>query len=350
MIVHIDHLLSRLGQAHSTQLFSGEALAHVSEIARMLPMISGGLALECRLEEGASRVDFMVCCMRSDGGPKALSEGLESTREQLPGSLWDGVRAFSREWLSAQSPLSRVPIFWLEYDVVGAISEVPRPFPFVCIQEELSSGPSARRGSHRQQVEASRELAWHALEVLRGRQILPAVRHTVSRCFELLPESAEVEHVAPLDCRGSEAVRLVIGLPREQVGTYLDGIGWPGPRSQVEVLLRDWLPHLGYVEINVDAGEDGIAPTIGLSLPLPADTNVSWVHEVLQRMVEQGVCTPGKRDAVLAWSGSERVVLEGDRWPSKLCRTIGLKLVCRPNEPVTVKTYPYFECRFSLWG
>lgn len=348
MIVHIDELLRPLGTRMPRALVPEEALATVSEVAHLLPRMAGGISLECRLEEGASQVDYMACGMLSDGGPQALADMLASAGERLRGPLWDGVRAFSREWSDARSPLAKVPFLWLEYDLPRPPGAIPQPFAFLCVERDFLK-PPGREVDPRQAAEASLQLALRGLEVLRGKPLTPAVARTVARCFEQLPEGGVVEHVAPLDCRGLDAVRVVMGVPRQHLAEYVERLGWPGPRAQVEELSRTWLSPLSFAEVNVDAGADGLGPTLGLSLPLPDEPRKSWAAEVLQRMVEQRLCTPAKRDAVLDWPGSDRVTLEGYRWPSKLCRTIGLKLVCRPHQPPTVKAYPYFECRFSLW-
>ncbi len=348
MIVHIDELLSRMKPFLSEALVGQEALNHVSTVARLLPEVSGGFCFECRLEEGAPRVDYMVCCMRSDGGPQALAEGLAKAGDRLRGPLWDGVRAFSREWREPTSQLSRVPVLWLEYDVEGPPTD-PKPFAFACVQPDFGQRPPGSRRATGATVDESLQLTRRAMEVFQGRPIPPAVDRTVARCFEHLPDFGEVEHVAPLACRGSEAVRMIIGMPREAVGEYLERVGWPGSRAQVEELTKTWLSYLHFAEVNLDAGES-VGPTIGLALPFPEKPNEPWARELLQRMVAQGLCTPEKRDAVLAWWGRERVPLTGDRWPSNLCRTIGAKLVIRPDAPLAVKVYPYFECRFSLWA
>lgn len=348
MIVHVDALLSRLRPVLPESLVDGQALDNIHTAARLLPEVSGGICLECRLEEGSRRVDFMVCCMASDGGPPALAEALSKAGDRLRGPHWDGIRAFSQEWVKPGSVLSRVPIFWLEYDLEGAVSGVPTPFPFVCVQPEFERrAPTSRRASGATHDEALR-ITWRALEVLQGRPVAPAIARTISRCFESLPDLAEVAHVAPLAARGSEAIRVVIGAPRAELGSFLERIGWPGPRDQIEEIAERWLSHLHLIDLNLDVGET-VGPTVGLGLAMPDEPRGTWAEGVLRRLVEAGLCSPAKCDAVLAWPGTERVILDGHAWPNKLCRTLGVKLVCRPHEPLTAKAYPYYECRFSLW-
>ncbi|HYO70142.1 MAG TPA: hypothetical protein VEU33_29105 [Archangium sp.] len=348
MIVPIDELMSRLKPFLSKDLVGEEEFGHVNAVARLLPEVSGGFCFECRMEAGAPRVDYMVCCMRTDGGPQALADALEKTREQLTGPLWDGVRAFSRQWVDPASPLARVPVLWLEYDVEGPTAH-PKPFAFACVQPEFGQKPPGSRRETGATLDEPLQLTWRALEAFQGGPVRPAIARTVSRCFEQLPDFAEVEHVASLACRGSDAVRMIIGMPREEVGGYLERIGWPGSRAQVEELTKTWLNYLHFAEVNLDVGET-VGPTIGLALPFPEKPHEPWAKEFLQRMVDLGLCTPEKREAILQWPGRERVPLTGHRWPSNLCRTIGAKLVVRPDAPVSVKVYPYFECRFSLWS
>jgi hypothetical protein len=347
MIVHSDELLRRLRPVMPEVLVSREALAHVRVAAELLPEVSGGICLECRLKEDVSRVDLMVCCMASDGGPQALAEALASSEDRLPGPFWDVVRAFAREWVDPGSVLSRVPIFWFEYDLEGPPSGPPRPIPFVCVQPRFDQKPPTSRRLSGASHEEPLRITWRALEVLRGKQVSPGLARTLERCFEYLPDLGEMGHVAPLTARGSDRVRLAICVPRMELGAYLERLGWPGPRARIEELAEHWLAPVHSVDLSLDVGED-LGPTVGFGLALPDAPRGTWAGGVLQRLVDAGLCTPAKRDAVLAWPGTERAVLEGHQWPSKLCRTIGVKLVCRPGEPLEAKTYPYFECRFSL--
>ena len=262
------------------------------------------------------------------------------------GSYMDPVGEPGRFLVGA---LARVPVLWLEYDVEGPMA-LPKPFAFACVQPEFGQKPpGSRRASGASVDDEPLQLTWRALEAFQGGPVRPAIARTVSRCFEQLPDFAEVEHVASLACRGSDAVRMIIGMPREEVGAYLERIGWPGSRAQVEELTKTWLSYLHFAEVNLDVGES-VGPTIGLALPFPEKPHEPWAKEFLQRMVDAGLCTPEKREAILQWPGRERVPLTGHRWPSNLCRTIGAKLVVRPDAPVSVKVYPYFECRFSLWS
>lgn len=347
MIVPIDELLGRLRPWLSEALVSDEALDHVRVAARLLPEVSGGICLESRLEEGVSRVDYMVCCMASDGGPQALAEALASSHERLPGPLWDGVRAFAREWVDTGSPLSRVPIFWIEYDLDGPRSGVPKPLPFICVQPGFEDKPPVSRRLTGETHDEPMRMTWRALEVLHGRPVSPAIARTLSRCFEHLPDMAVMGHVASLASREVDKVRLAITTPRAELGAYLERIGWPGPRAQVEEIAERWLSPVYAVDLSLDIGES-VGPTVGFGAALPNAPRGTWAEGLLQKLVDSGLCTPAKRDAVLAWPGTERVVLEGHQWPSKMCRTAGVKLVSRPNEPLTAKVYPYYECRFSL--
>ncbi|WP_257459965.1 hypothetical protein [Archangium lipolyticum] len=347
MIVHSEELLRRLRPVLSEVLVSEAALGRVRLAANLLPEVSGGICLELRLEEGASRVDFMVCCMPGDGGPQALAEALAASHERLPGPLWDGVRAFAREWVEPGSVLSRAPIFWLEYDLEEPLSGPPRPIPFVCVQPRFDQQPPTSRRLSGATHEEPLQLTWRALEVLQGRPVSPAIARMISRCFELLPDMGEMGHVASLAARGSERVRLAICAPRTELGAYLERLGWPGPRARIEEIAERWLSPVHSVDLSLDIGED-IGPTVGFGTALPNAPHGTWAQALLQRLVEAGLCAPARRDAVLAWPGSERAVLDGHQWPSKLCRTMGVKLVCQPEGPLTAKAYPYFECRFSL--
>jgi hypothetical protein len=182
--------------------------------------------------------------------------------------------------------------------------------------------------------------------LLDGHGPSPAVERSLRACLEALPVEGSVAYAAPLSLRGSEAVRLMLILPRWQVVDYLRRIAWEGPLGEIEADLATLPVPPSEVWFDLDVGET-VLPVVGLVFSYPAD-DPRW-QVLLDRWVERGDCTPEKRDAVLAWPGREQVRLPGFRWPLGARRTLVSKIVHRRGRRAEAKMYLEASCRFALF-
>ncbi|MFY0578067.1 hypothetical protein ACN28S_30465 [Cystobacter fuscus] len=345
MIAPLDELLAQMQPHLPRVLVSEYSFARAMEIARVLPDISGGICLECRLGRGDSRVDFIICALAQDGGREAFPVDPPTP---LSSPLWERVFAFCKEWRNPASMLhTRIPMIWLEFDMDESASPILRPLPFACIQPWIARGPPGRRDPMAQLEDQGRTLAWRSLELLGEHLLTSSIERTVSACFEQLPDGAHLMHLAPLTSRKMEAVRVVASLHKNHVPNYLSRLGWPGSSLQVKEILEHRLEFWNHVDINVDV-QESVLPDVGFGWQLSDIPNDPRTRLLLDGLVEDGLCDPEKRDALLQWPGREEAVLNDNQWPSTLCRTLGFKLVHRHGAPIEAKAYLYFENRFSL--
>jgi hypothetical protein len=96
---------------------------------------------------------------------------------------------------------------------------------------------------------------------------------------------------------------------------------------------------------------DTILPRIGIegSFPRQPSREPRW-QAVFERLVQSGICSPGKREAVLAWPGYDTFWTAPEGWPvadlgprGACLRTLShLKVVCRPDRELEAKAYLTF--------
>ena len=340
-------------------LMSAAAWAQVLSVARALPEAAYCACFECRLGADEERVDFLVCVLAGDGGGDVLAAAAlkeESRAVEGVTPAWQRVFDFCREWAQPETILHQeVPFVWLEFDLLRMAVTPPEPFLFFCVQRYFRSDPlrlfglSISRGAGAAAM--YRQVLARSLAILLDRPIASATERMLVACFDELPVGGHVLHVAPLAVRGrghEDLVRVVLTLPIAEVGAYLGRLGWRGPWGEVNEILTTLHRDAGDVGIQLDLGA-GPLPVLGIQFYYAA-RDPRW-RPLLDALVARGVCTPAKRDAVLAWPGRQRLTLPGRRWPSELRRELELKLVCRadPARPLEAKAYLGFGAYLALF-
>jgi hypothetical protein len=191
-------------------------------------------------------------------------------------------------------------------------------------------------------------LADSLLPTLHGRPLTAAQREKVLLCARAVPSSARLLYAFSLLSRPENAVRLeILGLGPAEARDYLAQVAphtLPTLAEIAPLLATAENPHLSF-----DIGATGeVLPRIGLegAFPRQPPREPRWA-ELLGRWVERGLCSPEKRDAVLAWPGQDSYWTAPDRWPveavgvGRLCvRFLShLKVVGEAGRPPQAKAY-----------
>jgi hypothetical protein len=338
----------RLAEPHlSPHLVSPEALAHIGRIARLLPPVSAS-GFECRLGRTEALADFGVRLIATDGS-RAVLAGREGADFTLPSSLladplWERLRRFGARWDEPGTLLrEEIRDVFLEFDVIGPPPEVPIPSFFI---EYVDA-------AHRR-LEAMEE----SLALLWGEPLTPAVRERVVACLEALPPGARVSAVGAMFSRRFDGVRLCFhGLGVDTLPEYLGRIGWPGDRAGLEALLAGVADRVERLVLCLDVGAS-VLPKVGVEChqaeSLQEPDAARW-SLLLERLVEQGLCLPAKREALLGWLGNTHARARPESLPGNLrarCEAMGtqalpvfmrrinhLKLVHSPGERPEAKAY-----------
>ncbi|MCP3100114.1 hypothetical protein LZ198_14655 [Myxococcus sp. K15C18031901] len=325
-------------------LISAESLAPILALARRLPPCSSS-GFECRLGDDAPVADFLVNLLPADGSRAAFAGHHPDHQPPdafLHSPVWQRVRDYCRAWAQPDSPLhQRIRDMWLEFDQEQFHSPVPIPGVFF--------GPE-------QPVADIAATVCDSLALLRGpdRAALPPA---LQRCLERLPGAPRVEQVGMMFSRQTDALRLCIrGVPLRGLGEALRHVGWEGQAGPLDAVLERTLPFVDDVTLDIDVG-DGLHPKLGLECILDKDPSPARWKRWLDQLVEDGLCTPAKRDALLTWPGM-LTALNTRGWPENLLRASEqlpgvhsgfarrinhLKLIHQPGQPLQVKAYLAFR-------
>jgi hypothetical protein len=274
--------------------------------------------IEVRLVAGEKDADLSVRLCRSDQALWMAGQVHQShIREFL-------VRWAEREW-------EHVPAIWLEFDLDQDRADLPAPL--LCAQLPPQVDPLW--------------LADSLLPALHGRALDIAQRERVLLCARAIPLPARLLYAFSLLSRPGGAVRLeILGLGPMETRDYLARVA-----PHVLLTLAEISPLLATAEnphLSFDIGATGeVLPRIGLegAFPRQPSREPRWA-ELLGRWVEMGLCSPEKRDAVLAWPGQDSFWTAPDRWPVEagvgglLVRFLShLKVVGEAGRPAQVKAY-----------
>ncbi|MDI1431445.1 hypothetical protein [Polyangium sorediatum] len=342
MIVAPDATLDLVAPLVPEALLVPAARRALHAVTRGLPKAASGIALECRLDE-STRVDFLMYLLARADGHRALLR--DAPARGTP--AWRGILDFCREWAASTSLLhAEVPALWLEFDVKGEPSAAPPPLPFPCIERHINDEQPPEEQDERGRA-VRLDLLDRATSLLLGHPLPCATFDTAVRVIKRLPRRGRVLHVAPLDSRGLDALRLVTTIPRDELPAYLDQIEWPGDRAQLDSLLAALVPEATQLGFHLDVSA-GVLPTLGLELHhLPGDPR--W-RPLLDDLVARGACTPAKHDALLEFPPFARLALPSHRIASPVSTTLGIKLVLAPGEPLAAKAYLGFVPLHPLFG
>lgn len=323
--LHLGHWLAVACRSLPEALAAPEGPSVAIATARWLPAECLG-CLEVRLGPDAR------------GAPVDLSVELntsEQVRQVQKLLRAPGLRSVLHTWALEKISRKALSGFWLEFDAAPPPAQgLPDPLVLAKIAEKLPPDWLLQ----------SFMPAFHG-EPLTERQaalLLESVR--------LLPEGFRPVYLFSLRARGSRAIRLdSVGSDLARVPAYLRTVISEEAARQVEALLPLVAdadsPHFSF-----DIGPEGFGTRFGLECSYVSQPRREprW-DRLLQRLVEQGLCTPEQREALLAWPGTETSRSAGGLWPldsnqrpvAGICARMlsHLKLVFVPNQQVSAKAY-----------
>lgn len=302
-------------------LFDSLALGRLRALAAVLPGERQG-TLEVRLAPGDAPVDLSLR-LRTASQARGMMEWLPPSH----------VKDFLSRWSDGEGPLAPVRSVWLEFDLDQEPPDAP--FPVVCAKLPGDANPDGLLGN--------------LLPALLGGSLPARQCHRIRSCLDALPSSARLLYVFSLRARGSDAVRLEIsGMETPRILDYLREIA--PERVPEAARAGSLLEGAKRLHLSFDVMEE-ILPRIGIagsfSRQPPRETR--W-EELFSPLIQEGLCSPDKRDAVLAWPGYDSFWTAPERWPVAEIGPRGfcvralshLKIVCYPDREPEAKAYLVF--------
>jgi hypothetical protein len=347
------------GRLHR-DLIDPAALDRIKTLARRWPALFSSYYLECRLEEGEARVDFLASIVdmaRPDTAPSDLARAAAELAPLGEGDpAWARVVRFARAWAAPASPLrARIPLLWLEFDDVnGASGAALSPCLHACIDHAYmrlggkAAGIDDGEGARGQMLDA-------VFEALLERSLPPAIASALGRCAERALPQGRILHASAMLSRSPAAIKLYGCLPAEGLWSYLQAIGWPGRADELRRLLDEFSsPSTSDDTIYFDlAIEERLTPYLGVVFSQPqlraAQNRDPRREALLGLLARAGLCASHKRDALVQWPGSVRVQYPGSSEPMRMQRWLDIKLCYHPEMPARAKAYLGFMPRFSLF-
>lgn len=315
------HWLSVLEPRLIRPLFAPLALRRLRSLAAVLPGERQG-TLEVRLAPGAAPVDLSLRFL------KASQAG--DVAERLPPST---EKDFLLLWSKTEGTLAPVRSVWLEFDLDR---EPPDgPVPILCAKLPENADPDWLMGT--------------LLPALLGESPSARQRNRIRSCLNALPSSASLLYVFSLRARGSDAVRLEIsGMGTPQILAYLRAVAPEQAHETPKALSL--LRGAERLQLSFDVTEE-VLPRIGIagSFPRQPPRETRW-EKLFSHLVQEGLCSREKRDAVLTWPGYDSFWTAPERWPVAEIGPRGfcvralshLKIVCRPDREPEAKAYLVF--------
>jgi len=340
-----------------SSLISPEKFKDILSIARNFPgNLTSFLGFEIHLGDARQRADWAFA-VSGAGDDRIVFENVLK-QGNIPKPLiqqpeWQQIAAFSEAWAKEESILKRqVKCFWLEFDMPESNHDMIIPSVFFG-PEKISQDSSKNSKS---------QFSWlvnDALPLLRGQALSNAVKHQILKCIEKIPKGASLFQVGTMLSRSTNDVRLYINKihPRSII-PYLNALGWSDEENKFQTLIEDVGSRADRFVLSFDVTTDGIGPRIGLECSFEENRyheETRW-EDLLEYLVQKGMCLPQKRDVLLQYSGVEHPddfsggVMKpfssvsqhlDDIFSGSLVRYIShVKVVYLPGRPLEAKAYP----------
>ncbi|HYN21212.1 MAG TPA: hypothetical protein VE078_09645 [Thermoanaerobaculia bacterium] len=310
-------------------LVTAAAWRGIEELAARLPPVWSWAGFEVRLGAEESQVDFALYALEVDGGRQALAGWVRGGEELPEGS---SVQPLLEEWSRPEGGLADVPNLWLEYDFPDGIPRAPT----IGLTFASGEGVSPLR---------LRTVSERALRSLPGRQDDSQGLDLLDQASRRLPPGARILHLGILAPWRRQAMRLTALLPSAAaLRTWLEDIGRPPDPCVWEAGLELMGTAGGAFQIGLDLSADG-EPRLALDWPWL----VSPAAEEIARLAERGLCDPDKARVLRSWIGDELVRMPGTRWPLRIDRQLGFKVVIGAGGRAEAKAYLAFRPRCVLF-
>ena len=361
---HLTDYIKLVQPYTSSDLISQETWSKINAVAEFFPSkITSFFGFECPLGIAAAKSDFLICVDVAENGREVLAaehEGLPKCLMSNP--VWNQIHKFSQEWQDEKSALyQRIHNVWLEFDINHDDNGLPVPSCFFGSHQIFSAkSPYANLADINYYEWISRS----ALKLLLNENLPEPVEAQVFKCLDLLPKEAYVFQIGLMLARNiKNQVRFCIrNISLEQIGEYLQQIGWSGSLDVLQVFLKEISCFVERIDLDIDIGEK-IAPKIGFECYISRQpkSEPRW-QLFLDYLVEQNLCLPQKQAALLSYTGFLRESSAQNDWPSYLSKSSNLlksnseavffrklnhiKIVYQDDKPQLAKAYLSMGYRF----
>lgn len=340
----MDGMLSAVLEIVPDAILSGPGQEQVLRWASHFPTfaLESTFGFESRLDEEPAACDLFLSAQPGSRFSRYL------IRRGARAESSAAARGLGRFLVEVSAPASFLSQWFrtviLEYDLVAAPARTGPPGVFI----EPHGSPLDMPGESKR-TEPDRGLTCHhgvmtsAVCWATGRATDAAEQRAMGRVHRALPRAGTTDHLGALPDRAPRMVRVVFGMPRDEVVPFLERTGWTGSPDRLQRVI-DGLDRrtkgVTAIALACDVSPAGVAPRVALELY----TAHRW-HEgrtrpwaaLIEHFVEQGWCNRAKADALLSWPAGDYLLTAGGVY--RLVTGINhLKLVIR-GDRIAGKAY-----------
>jgi hypothetical protein len=324
------------------ELLPEEFLRDLQHRSLDIPDVADAFGFEVRLSD-VSGVDLGVALSAEGEGRRILVDAVQdpgSAAPLLSSQAWHRVADFAARWMTPESvEHNAVSHVFLEFDTSEGMSALEAPSIFTGIS--LSSQFEAGARGVADAVYSTESAAVRIVANLLGTAIDRDVRATLDRCTASLPLGSLILHVGVMSAR-TDGVRLHVCVPEHVAATYLQECGADEAAAEIDALLKRYGAGAPLATIQLEIGTS-VGSAIGLEFSPPSvlggEGAVKW-KTLLDRLTDDGLCKPSRREALKAWPAVFAVPPRTGRSLSKICQDLShVKLIVRPNQPLRAKAY-----------
>ncbi|MYE84087.1 MAG: hypothetical protein F4X36_20025 [Gammaproteobacteria bacterium] len=355
----MGELLGHLRSGISPVLIGEPQWARILERAGTLPITMGAqpFGFELPLHERRPEADFGVS-LSSGNRSGAFFEA--RARNDATDETARAVSRLFREMEAEHSPLREIVgrKLMLEYDIgsVGGSAGDTDAMPGMFLRPNERTILSG--GGHRQDV----GIVVDALISCVGWERIAAERENVERVYLAQPEDTRLDSFGVFPSRARTVRLAVMGFQgRRAIRSFLEEIGWPGETDAVAAVVSRFEERASIVRsgANVDVREDGVGPTLGLTLIVRQrytgdsrywlDGLTDW-DPFLAALGHEELVVPEKLTALAGWA-SKPSTLFGKTGRFVMLRGIHhIKLVISGSRLEKAKAYVYMVLSGALPG
>lgn len=334
-------------------LLTPEALEALAPAAQAIPAAGTGcFYFEAKLREGAPDVDLVFELNRTGMtavGGRGAGAGIAAELAREP--AWQSVVRYCREATAPDAPSvdmgghtwPELGPLWLEFDARrGGIPGVFSGLMETLYGDPLQFSDAERPGWYRRRIA-------RALEAL-GLDAPDTAYDLTEACVRALPEGVALTVFGVMMQRPQPALRLCFErMEMDDVVPYLRAIGWDHDTREVEAVLDRLAAKAGDDEaplpltyLHVDVW-DHVMPRIGVEFcfrrPVQFHGRLQEARW-LDRLVDLGLASPEKCEALAAWPGVSVLSHAGRAWrPGLVNRRVNHVKVVFEHGRVEAKAY-----------
>ena len=323
-------------------LVDAEALEFLFAVADALPPIHCA-GFECRLGPGSGQVDLQQGFSVRGGAPPRAAQFLAAGPGGDAG--WSAVTRVMEACLAGGPLAESVREIWLEPDVVAEK-----------VLELSDLAPSVFAVLAATDPDESLSAAIAIVQELLTGSAASESERTLRRCAQVCRGPARVSHVGVMLGRELHALRVHLSeVPLHALDEHIKRLGWPGDRDELSELAATLLDLGDDVVVCLDV-LNGQVLRVGLECFFSQKQGLDprW-PPLLRSLVESGLASGAKAEALLSWPGVVTPLDAGAGWPEVLIaemvgqpvellgvierRLSHVKITCTPGMAPSAKAY-----------